>query len=89
MGPGEDLPATATNFLPSAEEATEAHSLLGALVRIQLWAKAGATAVRRPTKAARGHRKSLFLANRNPSRLVRVFIVFTVLLLSRPVSGER
>ena len=32
---------TATNLVPSADEATEYHQLVGALVNVQFWPKAG------------------------------------------------
>jgi hypothetical protein len=41
----------ATNWLPSADEATEDQALVGALVGVQIWADRGLTAVNKQPKA--------------------------------------
>jgi hypothetical protein len=44
---------TANSFVPSADEATELHVVIGALVCIQVWANAGFTIANRPQKIIR------------------------------------
>jgi hypothetical protein len=64
--------------MPSAEEATEAHPQPGALVGVQVWAKARFTMVKRPPKPATS----------NTGYFCRIYEgIFILLFLS--VSGDR
>ena len=61
--PGRPPTAVATSLLPSAEQAMEVQFVTGALVCVQVWAKAGLPQVNSPANAAGSAKRRLGFIN--------------------------